>query len=132
MSYEIDNSKQDQFITVMKKLLKTFKECFPNDNCNYFFKWKDELIEKVFYFFEFENEESFNDFAVRNQRDPRWIHLVITDYHSQKFVTPNTVSLEMVHEIGQDPLPIQRALFDYDIDNTDIKEMVSDPNYVPE
>ena len=97
LEYEIDNDKQESFIEVMKRMLDKSKELYPHVDVSYYFKWDGDLIEKVFYFFDFEDEPAFNDYFDLHQRDPKWLEFVRTEYHAPQFVTPNSSNLQLLH-----------------------------------
>ena len=115
--YEIDNSLQEKFIDVMEKVRAKHHELYPDISYNFFFQWNDDKIEKVYYFFEFKNEEEWNTHFDTQQTDRRWIDFVIQEYYPYDFVLPKTGSLNIVHEIGQKPLNILLGGFDYSYDN---------------
>lgn len=120
VKYEIDTSKQEKFIEVMKKMFDFFKKLYQDVNVTYFFKWNKDLIDKVYYHFEFDNEEDWNDFFDQHQSDPRWIKFVREEYHKPNFVTPDTLSVEIIHELGQEVKDIPLGFFDYQVESPDV------------
>ena len=125
MEYEIDNDKQEHFVEVMVKMKELHDRLFPDTNAHYFFEWNNGLIKKVFYFWDVEDEEAWNDWTLRNQSNKEWLDFVINEYHPPKFVTPNSVKFAFYHEVGQKLKPIDLAgvNFSYNITENGIERV---------